>query len=150
MDHEEEMKALRARNAELEAKLEPLRAAAEARAAAEQLRRENEALENEVRDAPAIAAAVQEHGPIGTKTALVETSMGTIVVKRPQHLVWKKYTQKDKVTPDDVERLIRSCLVYPDKARFDEIWETLPGVGARLIDAVGELAGLMGRDRSGK
>jgi hypothetical protein len=147
---EETMDELQARLEKANAELAKWQEAREERRKAEHARREVEAAEAEVRDAPHIAKAEEEIGPIGTRIQLVETSLGTIIVRRPNHLVWKKYTRKEKVTADDVEQLIRTCLVYPDKARFNEIWEELPGVGSRLIDAISELAGLMGRDRSGK
>jgi hypothetical protein len=149
-EFDEEIKALEARRDKALAQLEQFEKAREDRRKAQLARREAEDAENDSRDAPHIAKAEEEIGPIGTKIALVETTLGTIIVKRPNHLVWKKYTRKEKVSADDVEALIRTCLVYPEKARFDAIWEELPGVGSRLIDAVSDLAGLMGRDRRGK
>ncbi len=92
--------------------------------------------ENKARDLPHIQAAEDEHGVI----RVVNTPLGAIVVKRPHHLAYQKFTRKVSsekgMNEMDVWRLVKPCIVYPDASKVEEITEEYPGVTVRLGDAV--------------
>jgi len=104
-----------------------------------ELERKAQLEENRVRDLPHIQKAEDEHDEI----KVVKTPRGAIVVKRPHHLAFSKFTQKasaEKGIADlDIWRLVRKCIVYPDVAKAEAITEDYPGVTARLGTAVVEL-----------
>lgn len=95
--------------------------------------------ENRARDWPHIQAAEDEHGEI----RYVNTRLGAIVVKRPHHLVFQKFSRKagSKKGIDDaaIWSLVRPCIVYPGIDKVNEITETYPGVTAKLGEKVVEL-----------
>lgn len=134
--------AARAKKAESSLQREAL----EAKAAAEA---EVFAAEREAADEAAIAAAIAEHGPIGTHIGLVETRLGVVIVKRANHLVYRKFQDKEK---DDAAftRLVRHALVYPDIAAFEKINEELPTTAVHAANVVCELAGVRSKETLGK
>lgn len=105
----------------------------------ESLRRQAVREENASRDASAIAKAEEDHG--SEKIAILETELGSIVVKRPHHLHHRTLANKSgALTTDDLLKYIKPCVVYPD-ARTLEAWlEELPGVLIPLSDLAFELA----------
>lgn len=106
------------------------------------LRRKAEQKELALRDAPHIAKAEEEHGPIGEKLAVVETDLGAIVVKRPNHLHYRRFQNKSSMSTDEVWALVKPCVVYPSIKETEAILEELPGVlMPGLSDAVIGLAG---------
>ncbi len=111
---------------------------------------ELEAEERALVDDRAILAAVEEHGPIGSKIAVVYTDLGAIVVKRPNHLHFRRFQDSEAVKSADLEKLVRPCLVHPSGSRFDEILEELPATLLRVGDAVVTLAGAKAKESAGK
>jgi len=112
-----------------------------------------ERAEQAAKDAPEIAKAEEQYGPIGESIEVVQTSMGAIVVKAPHHLHWGPFQDKainNKLKPSDVWKLVKTCLVYPDSARVEEIIEAQSGAVARLATAVTELADIETKERAGK
>ena len=95
--------------------------------------------QNKARDLPHVQAAEDEHGQI----RVVNTKLGAVVVRKPHHLAFKRFMHKvsgDKEMREaDVWRLAKSCVVYPDISKVDEIREEYPGVTMRLGTAVIEL-----------
>lgn len=95
--------------------------------------------ENKARDLPHIQTVEDEHAPI----RVVNTPLGAIALKRPNHLAFQKFMRKagsDKgMNEMDVWRLVRPCIAYPDVVRVEEITEEYPGVTVRLGNAVVEL-----------
>jgi len=132
-----------------EAALRRIREAREKSAAFEEQSREREELrelerkarfeENKARDLPHVQAAEEEHGVI----RVVNTPLGAIVVKKPHHLAFQKFTRKAASAKGfddmDIWRLVKPCIVYPDVAKVEEITEEYPGVPARLGNAVVEM-----------
>ncbi len=116
----------------------------------EALRSQAEAEERALKDERAIAAAVQEHGPIGTKIAVVETRLGAIVVKRANHLHFKRFQDAESLKVVTIEKLVRPCLVYPDVSTFEQIMEELPAVWVPLANAISDLAGAKSKEAAGK
>lgn len=131
---------------ELEARI---KAAREKRAEVERARAEHEELaelrrqaareEMAARDAPHIAKAEADHS--AEKIAVLETMLGAIVIKRPNHLHHKRFANKsDRVSLDDLLAYVKPCLVYPDAQRLEAMLEELPGALIPLSDLAFELA----------
>jgi hypothetical protein len=138
------------------AKLERARLAAEreareeARALAEQL----EAEELAVRNAQAIEKAESEHGPLGKKIAAMHTTSGIVILKRPNHVIFKRFQERsmsDKgLKIDECEALVRPSLVHPDKATFERYAEEEPAIILRAANVCAALAGSRAEEVSGK
>lgn len=150
MTFDEEMAALKERETKAAAALEPHEQERAKRAELAAYRRSVEAKEYALRDAPEIAAAEAEHGPIGERIAVIETDLGAIVIKRPEPVVFKRFQDKGSTKTDDLLALVRPCLVYPDAKRFGEILDALPATLSRLADEAVTLAGLRTKEAAGK
>ena len=104
-----------------------------------ELERQARIEENRARDLPHVQSAEDEHGTI----RVVNTPLGAVVLKRPHHLAYQQFmrrVQSEKgMNEADVWRLAKTCIVYPDVARVEEITEEYPGVTIRLGNAVVEL-----------
>lgn len=109
-----------------------------------------EAEELAAKNAQAIADAEAAHGPMGKKVRAIETSNGVVIVKRPNHLLFRKFQDSGKVSTDECERLVRPCLVYPDAATFDRWAEEEPGIIVRAANACAQLAGIRAEEVAGK
>ena len=139
---------------------ERLREARERRRAAEAKREERQA-ENDLlaeveaeelaaRNAEALEAAEAEHGPIGKKLRAIETSGGVIIVKRPHPATYKRFRDKGEANTAAFDKLVRPCVVHPDKSTFDRILDEEPAALDRCANAIVELAGFRAREVSGK
>jgi adenylate kinase len=96
-------------------------------------------------DDKAIADAVAKYGPLGRSVAIVETDEGTIVVRAPNPILFRRFqdeTRESGATVDALEKLVRPSLVHPASAKFDAILEVLPFALTRCGDAVCALAGV--------
>lgn len=129
-----ELLALRAKRAELEQ-------AREARDERRERDREVEAERAKIRLEEAIAKAESEIGPVGSHLAIVDTDLGPILLRRPQPLKFRRFQDKADSKSEDVEALVRPCVVYPSAAEVDVILHDLPATLIRLGNAVAELAG---------
>lgn len=142
---------------ELAERLERVRAE-RARLAEERQRRETErellerveAEELALQDEQVIAKAEDDHGPLGKRIAAVHTRSGVVIVKRPNPVLWKRFVDASKQTADELERLVRPCVVHPDKASFDRYLEEEPALLVRCADHVATLAGVRMGEVSGK
>jgi len=109
---------------------------------------EVERLELEASNAEAIADAEAEHD--SRKIRIVESSLGVVIVKRPNPLHYKKFRDKGEAKTNELEKLVRGCLLYPNATAFDRILEEEPGTLDRCATAVIELAGFRLKEASGK
>ena len=88
--------------------------------------------------------------------ARLRPRLGAIVVKKPNHLAFHKFTRKVSVSGDkgpkdiDIWNLVRHCIVYPEISTVEKITEEYPGVTARLGSAVIELGHGVVEDAEGK
>lgn len=130
------------------AELEALEHAEEERAAATAKERELAAVRREVADRKAIDKAAEEHGE--GKFALIRTDLGVVIVKRPNHMHYRRFINLKDPSSDDATRLVVQCLVHPDKAGFEALSEELPGVPMLAASAVIDLAAGRTKDLSGK
>lgn len=140
-------------SARLKAAHEKQAAIAEAREAANakaMLLHAVEAAELAARNESALADAEAAHGPLGRKIAAVDTDLGVVILKRPNHLLFRKFQDTGEATFEGVYRLVRPCLVYPDVETFDRWLEEQSGILARCGGAVATLAGIRAKDLAGK
>jgi hypothetical protein len=141
-------------DAELRARLESIKAERARLAEERELRGQSlpdriEAEERALRDEIAIADAETAHGPVDKRIAIVNTSNGVVIVKRANHVLFRRF-QDSKLNVDECEKLVRPCLVHPDKATFDRWAEEEPAIIVRAANALGTLAGIRGEEASGK
>lgn len=96
----------------------------------------------------AFAAAVAEHG--ARRVARVSTDAGDVIVKAPHQAAYRRFVDAGKTTSDELERLVRPCIVHPTPAQYDDIARELPAVPTLAANAVLRLAGFRAEDVSGK
>lgn len=144
-------------NYDLKQRLETVRAERQKLADEREAREQERALadlveqeERSLRNERAIAEAEAAHGALGKKIAAVEARSGVVIVKRPHHVLFRKFTDASKFTSDECEKLVRPSLVYPDKATFDSWAEEEPAIIVRAANACAMLAGVRGEEASGK
>ena len=121
----------------------------ERRARSENLRKV-EAAEREAADCEKLEELIAKHGELNVGIAAIHTDQGMVVVKRPNHLHFKRYQDKantGKITHQDVEQLVGTCLVHPSRDAFDVIVAELPATLVQVADEVASLAGV-GRSRT--
>jgi hypothetical protein len=109
-----------------------------------------EAEELKAETAEAVNEAEKKHGRLGKKIRLVETDIGPIIVKRPTEAAYKAFLDKGEGTTEDLDMLVRPCLVYPDGGKFDRIIREQAATLPRVADAVCVLAGYRKQDVAGK
>lgn len=149
---EEELAEVRAKRAALLASKDQRDAEAEIFAA---LEREKRGL----RDDEQLAAAEEKYGPCleygsgaasGRKIAVVRTDLGVVIIKRPNHVLFKRFQDSGEANWEEFDKLVRPCLVHPDGATFDRYLEDQPAILARVAGAVATLAGIRMKELSGK
>lgn len=137
-----------------EAEAEKLKAEARERAEVAALQARLEAANNAKRDAPAIAKAEEEHGPIGRGIAVVEFPLGAVIVKKPTGAAWKAFFTSTKslsdLTLDASEALVRRCRVYPDDAALSAIFDDSPSASVKLTSEIIALNHARDAEVSGK
>lgn len=131
-----------------QAELDALDTAAAERAAAGAKERKLAATLLEVADKKAIAAAEAEHG--AGKFAVIRTVAGAVIVKRPNHMHYRRFINLKEPSSDDATRLVLTCLVYPSKAAFEALIEELPAVPVLAAGAVVDLAAGRAGEVAGK
>jgi hypothetical protein len=144
---------------EARAKLADLAAKKASRDAEAEAKRELESVMRELADAQAICDAEEKHGQCleygaavadGRKIAVVRTDLGSVIVKRPNHLIFKRFQDSGEANAQEFDRLVRPCLVHPDGATFDRYIEDQPAILARVAGAVATLAGVRMKELAGK
>ena len=129
-----QLRALRAKRAQLVA-------AREAQAEAADLAAQIAAEERAIRDEGALADAIAKHGPLGTHVAVVETTLGMVILQRPSALKFRRFQDKGSFSTDDIGALVRPCVIWPSAGELDVILDDLPATLTRLASAVVTLAG---------
>lgn len=128
-----ELAALRARRAELEAQREAKNELTDA-----------EALELErraVADAEALLAAIDEHGRVDVDIAVVETTIGNVIVKRASRARFQRFQDEGKFDYKHVAKLVEPCVVYPDAAGFAAMLDRQPAIMTACGNTISRLAG---------
>ncbi|AKF06079.1 hypothetical protein [Sandaracinus amylolyticus] len=139
---------LDARLAKARAEMEEVDRAREERASLDAKRARVEAAEREVADAKAIAAAEEKFGR--DKIATIKTPLGVVIVKRPNHMHYRKFIGAKDIGPDEAERLVLTCLVHPSRAAFEQIVEEYPAIPTIAATQVVDLAAGRQEELAGK
>lgn len=156
MTEEEELKArleaARQKSAELEQRREE-------RMELQRLRDQVEDAERKARLEEALADAEAEHGEVGRHLRVVHATysdghvLGSVIVKRPNPLIWKRFRDagtNGKLKDQDIEKLWRPSLVWPDASAVEALIEELPHTQMKLADACAALAGARTEELAGK
>jgi hypothetical protein len=112
--------------------------------------RELEEVTQQLADEKAIDAAIEAHGPLDKKIATVQTTAGLVIVKKPNHVLFKRFQDSGESSTDEFTKLVRPCVVYPDKPRFDAMLDDSPGILGPCAKAVCLLAGVKLKEVSAK
>lgn len=134
--------------AKIKAELAAFRSQREAKTAPVRAASEVERLRLELADEIALAKAEDEHG--ATNVRGVRTASGVVIVKRANHLVFKRYIDRAKFGTKEQEELIAPCLVHPDPDAFDRYVALEPWKLQAVAGAIGVLAGFSQDDLAGK
>jgi hypothetical protein len=129
-----ELAALRARRAELEAARERKAELTDV----EQLEQERRA----VADAEALLAAIDEHGRVDIDIAIVDTTIGNVIVKRASRARFQRFQDEGKFDFKAVSKLVEPCVVYPDAAGFAAMLERQPAIMTACGNTISRLAGV--------
>jgi hypothetical protein len=96
----------------------------------------------------ALEKAEEEHGSEPDFLRIVSCSSGDVIVKRPDAVLFRALQARigsDKITPqrkqEEMDRFIRSTVVWPDQDKLDAILSRQPAVQGRISVAMMALAG---------
>lgn len=110
------------------------------------LRDQIETAKRKVVEEKALADAIASHGALGVKIARVDTKVGMFIVTRPDPIKVKKLyekAQKDDVqTLDEAWETARPHIIYPDRARAQQLYEESPLIASSVSSGALKLAGL--------
>lgn len=93
--------------------------------------------------AEALERLESEHGPVGTHLLVLDTDTehGSVIMKRPSKARYRAFMERKTAKTEDIEAIVRSCIVYPDADRVDRLLDALPGALVRFGSAMAALAG---------
>lgn len=135
-----------------EVKAERARLAAE-RSARDEARTSDDEMERELQglaDDQALAKAELEIGPVGKKLAVCKTPRGSVIVKKPNHVLFRRFQDSGADSTDEFEKLVRPCVVHPSPAAFDALLEEYPAALTAIATQVCALAGAQLKQLGGK
>ncbi|MBA3841098.1 MAG: hypothetical protein H0X39_00485 [Actinobacteria bacterium] len=136
--------------ARIKAERAKLRDAREKREAAsslaDELARERRALLDET----AVEKAVVEHGKLGEAIAAIYTTEGVVIVKKPNHMHYRRLQDKGEYDSKAAEAFVRPYVVHPDKSTFDAYVESQPATLTQAFDAATYLCGARAKEAVGK
>lgn len=151
MSEEPKESELAERRRKAQARLDELQQAREEREARRREQEQVERLEREARDEEAVARVEDEHGPIDdVELGRIDTDRGVVIVRKPKAIHMQRYRDTGEAKTADLEKLVRVCLVYPDKSAFDSMVEELPALLDRVANKVVILGGFRLKEVSGK
>jgi adenylate kinase len=135
----------------LRAEAKALVDAREVKAAAAADDRELAQAEQDLADEQALTDAIAKYGALGDKIQAVKTDAGLVIVKKPNHVAFRRFQDDTTKSMASVEVLVRPCVVYPTGARLDQMLEDRPAIlSPGLSDAVCLLAGIETKRLAGK
>lgn len=81
--------------------------------------------------------ALEEKGEVeGRDFACIDTSLGVVIVQRPQAMVYRKFADLDKPTTFACLELARASLVHPSKEEYNAWMDRAPGAITRVASAI--------------
>lgn len=134
--------------AKLKDELKALQAARAEKAAVAAKATEVERLRKQLKDEHAWAAAQDEHGEDNVRRVL--TASGLVIVKRDDHLQYKRFMDRADFSTKRLEEQVGRCLVYPDADTLDKYLELEPFKLQTIAGAVSLLAGSKDEEIAGK
>lgn len=134
--------------AKLKAELAALATSRAEKAATAAKSTEAERLRKQLKDAQAMAAAEDEHGKDNVRG--VQTASGLVIVKRDDHLQYKRFMDRADFSTKRLEEQVARCLVYPDVDTLDKYLELEPFKLQTIAGAVSLLAGSKDEEIAGK
>jgi len=146
--HADELEEAATRLARARERTRALEQQREARLDRHRLLEEARLAEIEAADLAAIDKAETEHG-IG-RVRVVHTTLGCVIVKRPDPILYKRFRDRGKAKTEDLYRLATKCVVHPTIERWDVMLEELPAVLDQVADEVVTLAGVRSGELAGK
>lgn len=93
-----------------------------------------------------------ELGPRGSQFEIVDSGdlgEGFLVVKLGEEVLWKRFIAS-KMTSDDANNLVRPCVAYPAKEKYDEITARRSALVTRCANALATLYGVQTEVSAGK
>lgn len=111
---------------------------------------EVEAEERALRDEQAIEKAVCEHGPLGGKIERFDTALGVIILKKPNHVLFRRFQDLSTYNHVECEKLVRPCVVHPDLSTFERYITELPAIMIPLANLACALSGMKVGAAAGK
>lgn len=93
-----------------------------------------------------------ELGPRGSQFEIIDSGdlgEGFLVVKLGEEVLWKRFTAS-KMTSEDANQLVRPCIVYPAKEKYDEITARRGALVNRCANALATLYGVQTEVSAGK
>lgn len=136
-----EIEALRKELAAAELEIESARERRDARKTPTQLRADIEKAKREAKELDIFADLEAKHGEADQAIKRIDTLHGMVVVKRPQEMAYRKFADMEKVTTSAAKELAHACLIYPEKATFNDWAADEPAIIARAANAACWLAG---------
>lgn len=94
-------------------------------------------------EAEVMPGLLEKYGELGRDLAKVRYADGYLVVKRPHQATFRRFfdaVNKRSLNSEEVEKLLRPCVVYPEKASLDALFDRLPGLAAVGANAAYMLA----------
>ena len=104
----------------------------------QQIETEQRALDDEL----LIERFETEVGPVGVKIAVLQSTVGVVVLKRPHRTVFKRFADKQSLKTEDLENLVNPCLLHPSKTEFNTMLDDQPALLMRAANACSGLAGI--------
>lgn len=142
-ERDERLAKARARIADIEGRRAARAAVAEAEAEVTQA-------ERQARDLEALEAAEAAHGPVGKHIATVETSMGLVILRKSDPILFRRFQDAGEFKVAALTKLVDKCLVHPSSDEFDRILDELPAKLNECADAVAQLAGARAAEQAKK
>jgi len=137
------------KNKDPQQRLLELQARKQERAKAAAIKKLEAEVPRKVALAEALDKAEEEHGPEPDFLRIISCESGDIIVKRPDAILFRALQARlgsDKTTPqrkqEEMEKLVRSTVVWPDQDTLDRILNRQPAVQGRISNAMMALAGV--------
>lgn len=103
---------------------------------------ELEAAKRELEHEQALEQFEEQFGPVGEKIAVVKTRLGNIILRASNHTKFRRFQDKESMSMDDLDALVRPCVLHPTLSEFDLILKELPATLPRCANSIAVLAGV--------
>lgn len=149
---DEQEKQLQAQLDAKRAELATLQAGREKARRLAEIQEEIAVTERKCREEAALSAAEAQFGPLGKRTAAMETLDGLVIVKMGDGVKVRIWADKHGTNPSvqACRELVRPCVVHPPIEQFDEMVKERPMVLVAAAGKVLELAGIGAKEIGGK